>query len=137
MTDRIPDLFRHYKGGRYRKLFDSAVKAMGLNTSTELFEARHSDDGRTVHIVIDDCENVWVIDPQFSPIDGCRSAPRIVVYVSLDHGSIWVRPQAEFEGTVDLATLPMHYKRVTAHDAKGSLPHRVVRRFEPVDSFEE
>ncbi len=95
----MSDLRKHYKGGRYRKLFEAVTSTEPFDVRIEvmLFEALHSDDRRRVFVSAPRShfeERFTVHDP------GGKGGVPVVVYVSLTYGAIWCRPREEFEGTV-------------------------------------
>lgn len=106
----IPNLFRHYKGGFSRRLFDATVYRESDPRDVLLFEARHADDERIVRVMVgypsssmrardDSTMRIIVVDPD-KPVVG--AVDTVVVYLSLTYGGVWVRTRREFFGPVQV-----------------------------------
>lgn len=117
-------LYKHYKGGKYRKLFEAIIvgsEDFDELKDTVIFEAKHSDDGHLVKVFTPlRSGGLYVYDPKLHNT-GCGV---VVVYVNLEdqhgvnHGTIHVRQKSEFYGDIYFG------------GQQGT-----TKRFEPVESF--
>lgn len=102
----IPDLYLHYKGGRYRRLLTARLsfvfRCVGSCADTVLFRGHHADhtDERPRPVIVffsHEMRRVCVYDAGWNG----AGDNNVVVYVSLTYGSVWVRSFAEFYGLAE------------------------------------
>ncbi len=90
-------IYRHYRGGTYRALFEASLMAPSsyITVVARLGRVLHSTDTRSLPLYVFKSHGIVVEDVghEGEPIAG-------VVYVSLQHGTVWWRAKSEFEGYI-------------------------------------
>lgn len=103
---RIPGLFLHYKGGRYRELFQGSFTRVSPSRADKIlltgWNSDHTDEEpRPVVVYVSNSAansaGIYVYDRNWQETTDTRA----VVYVSLTYGSVWARSAKEFFGLVE------------------------------------
>lgn len=104
----IPGTYRHYKGGRYRLMYE--VQAIPRFLDADFRDVRHENMilmGRDTESLLhsetgESCQLVLMKDSGVTCVLTDTTVPgeMMMYYVSLDHSSHWVRPNHMFNELV-------------------------------------